>query len=55
MIFLEARDQTVRAFLLFRLLIKQRLLNCATNISAQKCINQKIAQYILTLETNMIK
>lgn len=39
MTFIEARDQTVRAFLLFRLLIEQILLNCAMNKLAQKCIN----------------
>lgn len=54
MIFIEAQDQTVRAFL-FDVLIKQRLLKCAFNVLAQKCIKQNIAQNILTLKTKMIQ
>lgn len=54
MIFIEAQDQTVRAFL-FDVLMKQRLLKCAVNALAQKCINRNIAQNILTLKTKMIQ
>lgn len=54
MIFIEAQDQTVRAFL-FDVLMKQRLLKCAVNVLAQKCIHKNIAQNILTLKTKMIQ
>lgn len=55
MIFIEAQDQTVRAFFLFDVLMKQRMLKCAVNVLAQKCIKQNIAQNILTLKTKMIQ
>lgn len=54
MIFIKAQDQTSGLFL-FDVLMKQRLLKCAVNILAQKCINQNIAQNILTLKTKMIQ